>query len=69
MSFAENPKFSRNSGGPFGSFNRKTASHPFPINMHVRGTMIVRIDNDPQAFDAQDRRHETLCIKNPSGWE
>src|SRR3546814_1800639 len=37
-----------------------------PFNMDMSGTMIVRIDHDPQAIYAQDSRHCRTYIKNPS---
>ncbi len=40
-----------------------------PFNMDMSGTMIVRIDHDPQAIYAQDSRHCRTYIKNPSARE
>src|SRR3546814_14606191 len=40
-----------------------------PFNMDMSGTMIVRIDHDPQAIYAQDSRHCRTHIKNPSARE
>src|SRR3546814_18506920 len=36
-----------------------------PFNMDISGTMIVRIDHDPQAIYAQDSRHCRTSINNP----
>src|SRR3546814_7962545 len=35
-----------------------------PFNMDMSGTMIVRIDHDPQAIYAQDSRHCRTYIKD-----
>src|SRR5207248_8158739 len=53
---------------PGRTFQIKHSLTAAPDHMYVRWPMIVRVDNDPNSAEAEDRRQRSIVSKFPSPW-